>query len=123
MKLLAENDKVLTFLVNNQRLISSTMNSLFIKVDNEGVIVEITFSLMYSSQVSKLMLVFENVLEYAFNYSSSYAFYNVESYKLLAVQQGYYLSLDPYDESEKVNENDNDFIIASRVKAYNLAVV
>jgi len=60
MKLLAENDEVLTFLVNNQSLISSTMNSFFIKGTNEGVTVEITFSSMYSSQVSKLMLVFEN---------------------------------------------------------------
>ncbi|WP_266367515.1 hypothetical protein [Tellurirhabdus rosea] len=123
MKLLAENDEILAFLVNEHSLINSTMNSLLIKGASDGITIEITFSLMYSSQIDKLVLVFENVTAYAFNHDSRYAFYNVESYKLLAIQQGYYLSLDPYDEGEKVDERDNDFVIASRVKAYNLAVV
>lgn len=123
MKILAENDEILAFLVNKHSLISSTVNSLLIKGAGDGIIIEVTFSLMYSSQIDKLVLVFENVTAYAFNYDSDNAFYNVESYKLLAVQQGYYLSLDPYDECEKVDERDNDFVIASRVKVYNLTVV
>jgi len=123
MKLLAQNEEVLSYLTGNQSLISSTVESFLIKGLRQGVAIEIVFKLMYSKAVKRLLLQFENVSEYVLVHSPRSSFYNVESCKLLMTGNEYYLSLDPYDETQIIDARDNDFIIASMVKAYALNVM
>lgn len=44
-----------------------------------------------------MKLIFSDIREYAFHYSSDHIFYNVEIYKLLKKGSLYYISFDPED--------------------------
>jgi hypothetical protein len=118
MHLLAENHAVLSLVASKGSLLNASLESLLIKREVQGLVIELTLQLRHAAAIPKLLLRFEQVSAYAFSYSTEVSFYNVESYKFLPVEKGYYLSLDPYDETQEVDEKDNDFIIAAGIKAY-----
>jgi hypothetical protein len=117
MTLLAENEAALAFLSGNQSLISSSVESFLIRGPGQ-VTIDVVFRLMYSKTVKKVLLRFDQVSAYAFYHSREYSFYNVETYKLLKVETGFYLSLDPYDETPVIDERDNDFIRATGLEVF-----
>jgi hypothetical protein len=112
--LLAEDHAVLSLVAGSETLLNASVESVLIKYTEEGLAIELALRLRHSTSVPKLLLCFEQV---------SASFYNVVSYKLLPVEKGYYLSLDPYDETQEVDEKDNDVIIATKVEAYAFVVV
>ena len=122
MRLLAENHAVLSLVAGKETLLNASLESVLIKYEENGLVLKLTLLLRHSASVSKLLLCFEQVSAYALAYSMEVSFYNVVSYKFSPIEKGYYLSLDPYDETQGVDEKDNDFIVATRIKAYALAV-
>jgi hypothetical protein len=123
LRLLAENHAVLSLVAGRETLLNASLESVLLQYEEDGLVIELALLLRHSASVSKLLLCFEQVSAYAFAYSMEVSFYNVVSYKLLPVETGYYLSLDPYDETQEVDERDNDCIVATRIKAYAFVVV
>ena len=120
MPLLAENDEALRLATSSETLLNATVESFAVRYESDGLVAEVRFRLQHSQYPNRLLLRFQPVTAYAFAYSQEVAFYHVESFKFLRVANGYYLSLDPVDESDQANERDNDTIRAEGVQAYHL---
>lgn len=45
-------------------------------------------------------------------------FYTIERYKFLKSQGGFYISFDPYDESEKILDEDHGTILCKEIEGY-----
>jgi hypothetical protein len=120
MHLLAENQDVLRLMASSATLLNSIMEGFAIRYESDGLVAEVVFRLQRSEQVKGLLLRFKPVTAYKFAFSQEAAFYHVESFKFLQVANGYYLSLDPFDESYQADERDNDTIRAEGVQAYQL---
>ena len=120
MHLLAENDDALGVVTSSETLLNARMEGFAVRYERDGLVAEAVFHLQHSKRVNWLLLRFKPVSAYAFAYSKDVAFYNVESFKLLRVATGYYLSLDPVDEQDQPDERDNDTIRAKGIQAYNL---
>ena len=120
MHLLAENDDALRLATSSETLLNATVEGFAVRYERDGLVVEVSFHLQHSTRVNKLLLRFKPVTAYEFAYSEDVSFYNVESFKFLRVANGYYLSLDPVNESDQTDERDNDTIRATGVQAYNL---
>jgi hypothetical protein len=120
MHLLAENHDALRLATSSETLHNSIMEGFSIRYEGNGLVAEVVFRLRHSKQEDRLLLRFKPVTAYAFAYSRESTFYNVEAFKFLQVTNGYYLSLDPVDESDQADERDNDTIRAEGVQAYRL---
>ncbi len=121
MHLLAENHEALHLVTSSETLLNSTVEGFAIRYESDGLVAEVFLRLQHSKQLSRLLLRFKPVISYKFAYSQEVAFYHVESFKFLRVANGYYLSLDPVDESDEADERDNDTILAEGVQAYRLS--
>ena len=78
MNLLAENHQVITFLSNNESLISGKLRSVLIYYDGKELCIDLRIELMYSDKHKNILLRFNGVLEYALYYTSDSSFYNIE---------------------------------------------
>ena len=65
---------------------------------------------MHGLKGGQLRLELTGIEEYCFYYGRERIFYNVEDYKLLAMDKGYCLVLDPDRSSDDFTEQDQDFI-------------
>ena len=120
MHLLAENDDVLRLIASSETLLNARVEGFAVRYEPDGLVAEVVFHLPHSKRVNRLLLRFKPVTAYELAYSEEVSFYNVESFRFLRVANGYYLSLDPVEESDQPDERDNDTIRAEGVKAYNL---
>jgi hypothetical protein len=66
----------------------------------------------------QLKIHFSGIIRYQFLYNDSHHFYNVERYKFFKTEDGFYLSLDPFDESEEISENDEDLILCTNIEGH-----
>lgn len=117
MKQLALNENVLKYLVDENSLISSTLNSILIKNEN-GLIIDFNFNLLYSPR--NLILRFKKVQEYSLNFSTENSFYYVEDLKFFYENNMYYISLDPDLTFNGSSTTDNDIVISIEVELYEL---
>lgn len=118
MKLMAKNDDVISFLSNNESLISGKIHDISIQSRNNILCVGLNINLMYSIEHRFLFLEFEVVKEYGFYYSFDSSFYNIERYNSFKSENLFYISFDPVNEELCRDENDNDFILAESVSLY-----
>lgn len=65
----------------------------------------------------KIQLKFSEILEYSFYHSRNYGF-EIEYCKFFNLNNEFYISMDPNDYSNAINENDQDFILAKTVEGY-----
>jgi hypothetical protein len=63
-----------------------------------------------------ISLEFSEITYYSFNINNESYFYNVESYKFFKNSNGFYISLDPFSEEEVESEEDNNLILAKKVR-------
>ncbi|PLK44196.1 hypothetical protein [Emticicia sp. TH156] len=122
MKLIAKNDEVISFLSNNESLISGTIESIKIQNKSNVLCIGLNINLMYSKTNKTIFLEFKLVKEYGFFYSSSLSFYNIERFKFFKDDNLFYISFDPFSEQEEMGreENDNDFILSQEVYLYSM---
>lgn len=119
MKLIAINDDVISFLSNEESLISGKISNISIQHKPSGLCIGLNIILMYSKENKKIFLEFESIKEYAFFYTSDRYFYNIERYTFFKDGNLFYISFDPANEQETSrDENDNDFILAGRMSLY-----
>jgi hypothetical protein len=113
--IIAENKNVFNFFDENQSLLSSKLLKLEFCDSKEGVVVKLHFSLLYP--INKLIsLEFYDIIDYSFNLSGDSYFYNVESYKFFMDGNNFYISLDPFSEDEIISDEDNNFILAKKIR-------
>jgi hypothetical protein len=120
MDLISENNKIFENNLEQVNILNSKLLSIKIYAhEADGVCIELNFHNDYIKVNPMIKLIFKKVLSYSFYHESGYSFYNVESFKLLALTNNkFYLSLDPFDEKEEVSEEDQDFIIAKHIALY-----
>jgi hypothetical protein len=80
--------------------------------------IDVYFSLPYHRFEAEktLKLYFIDVIEYSFYWNASHSFYNVGRCKFFKSEKGYYISLDPVDESEELSDEDQDVILCKEVE-------
>lgn len=118
MKYLGKNEELLNFITDDFSLISSKLFELDMHKKDGELIIDFYFDLLYSKAETKLKLSFEDIEEFSFYYKSDYIFYNVENYKLFKSGSLFYISLDPYNETQEISPNDQDFILSKSIRGY-----
>lgn len=117
LSFLGHNDQVIEQSKSEFSLISAYLNGIGINWENDQLNIDLKFELLYPAG-RQLMLKFNDVFEYDFNYNAAHYFYYVERLKLLKSKNRYYISLDPVDQSEQIDARDNDIIMATGLEAY-----
>lgn len=117
MILIARNDELIKKISPKFSLLDSSLLRIEIFSAADILNVYLEFVLQYPSG-ERIQIRFLNVKEYALNYSDDVYFYNLSSPKFFRINNGYYLSLDPFDESSLVSDADNDIVISEDVECY-----
>ncbi|MCC6287042.1 MAG: hypothetical protein IT249_04090 [Chitinophagaceae bacterium] len=120
MQLLATQEDLVNILHGNLSLISAQILKIVIYVDNDLVCIDIEIILLYPKKQSNnsLILKFIDVQEYSLYYLSHRIFYNIEIVKFFKYGSLFYISFDPIDEKEEVDDEDQDFIKAKFIEGY-----
>lgn len=107
--------------VGNNSILDSKVQSIMIKAIDDQVCLEIELLMRASADHSKIRLVFVDCLGYSFSYSEDYIFYNVESFKLLKLEDGgYYMSIDPSDNNPLPSDGDMDAVESRSIQMFNV---
>jgi hypothetical protein len=101
-------------------ILDSTITRFDIHIEDHIIYIDVYFSLPFRRFKSDkiLKLHFINVTEYEFYWNNKYIFYTVERYKFFKTEAGFYISLDPFDESGEILEEDHDVIFCNEVEGY-----
>jgi hypothetical protein len=119
MNFIAENNQVLEVLSNNESLISSELKKISIYYQDNGLVIDLNISLIYSKKMKNILLQFIEVSEYSLKYTLDNFFYNIEEYKFYEEKGTFYISLDPnYSVNIERDKNDNDYIVSSKIVLY-----
>jgi len=121
MKLVAENDLVLSYLSGSLSLLSGQLMEMRVYLKQQLLTIDLDVSLIYAKGNPLHKLRFTDVVEYSYYYNSDYIFYNIAIFKFLNIGGLFYLSLDPENESNNRSENDQDFILSKSVSVYSIA--
>ena len=124
MKYIGKNDQLIQFFDENYSLLDGQLKKVQLaQEDSLGLVVELDIVLTHEKVNKFVRLRFSEVELFLFTYQKDYIFYNIEIFKFFKAPLGYYLSLDPVDESALASDKDNDVIIGGTVEAYFLEVI
>jgi len=116
---IGKNHELLTHLNKNFSLLNNQLESMLLYIDEEnGLVIEIVFSLTGEEKEKHLRLKFTDVTEYMFYYKSDYVHYTVRKLKFLYEEDSFYFCIDPEDELPKVSHTDKDIIHAKNVEGF-----
>jgi hypothetical protein len=121
MEFINKNDELLNQSIpRGYYILDSTIKRFDIYFENEQLYIDVYFSLPYHrfKADKNLKLCFIGVTEYELYWNDQYHFYTIERFKFLKTEKGYYISFDPYDESEEISEEDHDIILCKEVEGY-----
>ena len=113
-----KNDALLQLTSGSYYIHDSTVSRFDIYQQAHELFIDVYFnSWDRKLKVDKQLKVnFSGIIKYQFLYSNNRHFYIVESYKFFKSEKGYYISLDPFDESEAISEDDEDLILCKNVE-------
>ncbi len=116
MNVVGKNEELLEYLSSkNFHILSSVLSRIDIFADSFKLTIDLHFKLEHDHA---LKIRFTDILEYGFYHNKSCYFYNVERCKFFKKGDTFYISLDPADEFEVIQENDQDFILCRDVEGY-----
>jgi len=118
---LIENDDVLKFFSGNKSLVSSILKSIHIYEVSELLTIDIDISLLYSHTSDIFRIRFQGVIEFSFFHNRDYYFYNIANLKFLTINNNFYISLDPDESVASMSHKDNDYILSSKLQAFQVA--
>jgi hypothetical protein len=121
MEFINRNEELLSQSVpRGYYILDSQITRLDIYFENHQLYIDVYFSLPYHrfKADKNLKLHFIGVTEYEFYWNDKFNFYTVERYKFFKSEKGFYLSVDPYDESGEILEEDRDIIFCKEVEGY-----
>ncbi|MCD7932948.1 MAG: hypothetical protein LUH15_17235 [Tannerellaceae bacterium] len=84
---------------------------------NDILIIDVSVKLTGKTE-SFIKLSFVNIKEYSFYWKNDIYFYTISDYTFIREHDFVYISFDPYDNTNKISEKDNDFIYAKNVEVY-----
>jgi len=117
MSTIGKNDELLKYLsLHKLYILDSELFKIDIFEKGNTPSIELYFKLSNKSKLLKVK--FTNVKEYSFYYRSDHYFYNVERCKFFKKDDLFYLSVDPYNEAEEINDEDQDFILCNEIEGY-----
>ncbi len=101
-------------------ILDSTITRFDIYIQDYILYTDVYFSLPYHRfKADKILkLHFIDVSEYELSWDKNYSFFTIERYKFFKSEKGFYISFNPYDESEKVLDDDADIIFCNEVEGY-----
>ena len=118
MRLIAENDEVLTYFSANRSLLSGSVKKFSMYAQTGLLVVELDVQLLYAKEHKLYTLRLVDVQQYGFYHTNEYEFYNITHLKLFKRDNLYYISLDPDGETSVAAETDNDFVLSKGIEAY-----
>jgi len=129
LKVLADDEKLLTILREDQRLNNSIVigvnliNMVNPNDSNTSLAIEASFHSQTEipNEQPILLLRFEPVTTYSFG--PSFTSYPIQSCKFFRIEQDYYFSFSPNSSSLEIEYKDANFIRANSVKGYTFIVV
>jgi hypothetical protein len=118
MQSVYKNEEVLTLTSGSYIIHDASVTKFDIYTLEHRLYVDVYFTSIASKRIvqTKFKLSFIDVLEYSFCWNANYGFYNVESYKFLKLDKGFYISLDPVDGSDELSDDDKDIILSKEVE-------
>ena len=118
METIYKNDQLLQLTKWTYYIHDSSVSRFDIYLQDSQLYIDVYFNSGDSrSKNGKVLKIhFTDIIRYQFLYSNNYQFYNVESYKFFKSENGYYMSLDPFDESEEISEEDEDLILCENIE-------
>ncbi len=85
--------------------------------DNNGVMIaELRVASRTSSEVETIVIRFSDVRRFDFYYDDSNYCYLIERYKAFRLEEGFYMSLDPYDETNEVHCEDRGIVLSTEIE-------
>jgi hypothetical protein len=101
-------------------ILDSMITRFDIYIQDHILFIDVYFSLPHHRfrADKNLKLHFIDVKEYEFYWNDQYHFYTVERYKFFKSEKGFYISFDPYDESQEILDEDHDIILCKEVEGY-----
>ena len=111
-----KNDALIELTNDSYYIHDATVSRFDIYLQNHQLCIDVYFHSILPKITKTLKIHFSNVIKYQFLYTLEYSFYNVERYKFFKTENGYYISLDPYDESAQVSEKDGDLILCETIE-------
>ena len=122
MKQIASDEELVDVLVGHNSILDAVMTHLSIYEEHDQLTVCMEFAMRPKSDFEKIRLKMLGVSEYGFYYKDDTVFYNVERFKFFVTREGgFYLSLDPIDDSDNVSDEDQDFVFGKHVVAFDVA--
>ncbi|MES2376423.1 MAG: hypothetical protein V4553_07585 [Bacteroidota bacterium] len=114
-----KNDEVLALTSGSYLIHDSSVTRFDIQLKDRILNIDVYFvSIDRNTKANVgLKISFVDVSEYSFYWDASRHFYNVERYKFLKSENGYYISLDPFDESQKLSNEDQEIILSKSIEA------
>ncbi|GBC62889.1 hypothetical protein DENIS_3873 [Desulfonema ishimotonii] len=120
MKEIGKNIEVLSILSGENSILDAVLKRIII-LQEDVLKVELLLQMRPNSEFDRVLLKFINVSEYCFYYNDETIFYNIERYKFFYDHpNGFYICLDPEEESQKPSDSDQDFIVAQNLVAYSI---
>jgi hypothetical protein len=113
-----KNDALLQLTKGSAYLFDASVTRFDIYLEVYQLYIDVYFILADPRFKAKkqLKIHFRDIIRYQFLYCNNYYFYNVESCKFFKSDDGYHMSLDPFDESEKISEEDEDIILCKNIE-------
>lgn len=101
-------------------ILDSMITRIDIYLQEYIVFIDVYFSLPFHRfKADKILkLHFIDVSEYELAWDKNYTFYTIERYKFFKSDKGYFLSIDPYLETNEVLEEDRGIIFSDEVEGY-----
>jgi hypothetical protein len=93
------------------------ITSIHIYLLNDLLTIDVDIRLLLSKGEA-LRLRFTDVKEYSFNHSDFYYFYNIEDYKLVQLNDLFYISFDPDTGLKDASPIDGDIIVCKSIEGY-----
>jgi len=120
MEIIYKNDELLKLTKGPVNILDSSVTRFDIYYQENQLHIDVYFNLIYKrfKTEKQLKIHFSDITRYQFVYSNDHQFYNVELCKFFKSENGYYISLDPVDESEKISEDDEDVILCKNMEGY-----
>jgi hypothetical protein len=118
MKIVATNKDVFNYLTEEKSILSGQILSFYIWNFEEKVNCEIKIEINRCNKTTIFILRFIDIDEYSLYYKNIFYFYNISRLKFFFdnVTERFYISLDPFDESEKISIEDQDFILGKGIE-------
>ncbi|MEC5143657.1 hypothetical protein [Chitinophaga sp. 212800010-3] len=119
MKAINKNRDLIKYLSGEFSLLSSKLYKIDIYNDAKSdLIIDLYLELLYAKGDNRIKLAFTGIEEFSFYHHHSSYFYNVERYKLLEINDRFYLCLDPSEEVENISTEDQNFILSRDVYGF-----